>query len=62
MLICIHTGILPRRLWHALGKASCFTGHIMDMQIFLVPPCELSSKRGLRDCGHCMGIFQQKAM
>lgn len=34
----------------------------MDMKMFSVLPCELSSKRGCRDCRHYMGVFQQNAM
>lgn len=45
-----------------LHEASCFTGDVMDMKKFAVPPWELSSERGCRDCRHYTGVFQQKAI
>lgn len=67
MPVPISRVILPQRLWLALGKAvlyeaSCFTGDIMAMKVFSVPPPELSSKCGRRDCRHCMGVFWEEAI
>lgn len=53
-------GMLLGRL--TLVEASHFTGDIMGTKMFSVPPCELSSKCGRRDCRHYMGVFRQKAM
>lgn len=67
MPVPISRAILPQRLWLALGEAvlyeaGCFTGDIMAMKVFSVPPPKLSSKHGRRDCRQCMGVCREKAM